>query len=332
MSAYTIELPQTKDKIPIIGFGSGTKWQWKKKASEETAVSASNPSNTDPDLVKSIVEALDMGFTHLDTAEFYTTRPDVGKGVNDYLAKHEGKASRSDLFIADKYNSKTPDTPNVLPDGSIRGPYASLKTGLKQMNLEYIDLFLLHTNDTPEGLTLVDCWNEMIKLQKEGLARNIGVSNFDVPNLQILKDNCETIPQVLQIEFHPYLQNQSPNIINFCKENNIQVEAYGPLSPITKCKEGPLMPLLKELAEKYNASESKILLKWVHEHGIVTVTTSSKVERMKDVLSVYDFKLEDEDFKKISDVGNTFFFRAFEIEPLPRWDDQLKKERNVINK
>ncbi|OUT22226.1 hypothetical protein CAS74_003218 [Pichia kudriavzevii] len=332
MTKRTITLPRTNDEIPIIGFGSGTKWQWKKKGSEETAISKDNPSNTDPDLVASIVQALETGFTHLDTAEFYTTRPDVGKGVNDYLAKYPNK-SRSDIWVTDKYNSVTPnDYDNGPLDGKIRGPYQSLKEGLKLMNLDYVDLFLLHTTGVPEGLTMVDVWNEMIQLQKEGLAKNIGTSNFDIPNLQVIKDNCEVLPQVNQIEFHPYLQDQSVGIRKFCKENNIQIEAYGPLIPITKCNEGPLIPLLDELAQKYDVSNSKILLKWVHMQNIVTVTTSSKVERMKDVLSVHDFQLSEEDFSKISEVGNTYFFRAFPIPPLPTHDEQLKQIRNVINK
>lgn len=329
---HTITLPQTNDQLPILGFGSGTAWQWKKKASEATAVSDDNPTNTDPDLVNSVVLALETGFHHLDTAEFYTTRPDIGEGVNKYLSKHANDGvKRSDIFITDKYNSHPPNTSNILPDGSIRGPYASLKQGLQLMKLEYIDLFLLHTTGTPEGLTLIQVWEEMIKLRDDGLTKNIGVSNFDIPNLEIIKNAGLPLPQVLQIEFHPYLQNQSPDIFKYCKENNIQIEGYGPLVPITKAKTGPLIPLLKELSEKYNVSEGKILLKWAQSFDVVTITTSSKIERMKDILSVYEFNLSKDDLQKITDVGNTWFFRAFAIPPLPNWDEQLKKERGVIN-
>lgn len=330
----TIPLPQTGLPIPTIGFGSGTKWQWKKKANENTAATEGNLSNTDPDLVNSIIQALETGFTHLDTAEFYTTRPDIGLAVSKYLKMYQNK-KRSDIFITDKYNAKPVNVSNILLDGSIRGPYESLKSGLKLMNLEYIDLFLLHTTEVPEGMNLVDAWNEMIRLQKEGLAKNIGVSNFDIPHLEILKNETNVLPQVLQIEFHPYLQNQSPNIIKFANDNNILIEAYGPLVPITKAlavdNGGPLIPLLNELASKYNVSTSKILLKYVHRHGIIPITTSSKIERMKDVLEVYNFTLDDDEIKKLSDVGNSWFFRAFAIPPLPTWDEKLKTERKVIN-
>lgn len=329
-TAHTVPIPHSDEQIPVIGFGSGTSWQWKKKASESTAVSTDKPSNVDPDLVQSIVDALETGFSHVDTAEFYTTRPDVGQAINGYLDKHPEK-KRSDVFVTDKYNASPPDTPNVLEDGSIRGPYASLKRGLQLMKLDYIDLFLLHTVRTPEGLSLEDAWREMIRLRDEGLVKNIGVSNFDVPHLQQLQKATSVLPQVLQIEFHPYLQNQSPGINEFCRENNILVEAYGPLVPITKAKEGPLIPLLAELTAKYGVSETQILLKWAQSFGIVTVTTSSKVERMKDILGVFELELSAEDLRKITDVGNSWFFRAFEIPPLPAWDEQLKKERNVLN-
>lgn len=329
-ATHTLPIPHSDEQIPVIGFGSGTSWQWKKKASEATAVSKNKPDNTDPDLVRSIVNALETGFSHLDTAEFYTTRPDIGKAINDYLELHKDK-KRSDIFVTDKYNSHPPDTPNVLPDGSIRGPYASLKQGLQLMKLDYIDLFLLHTTHTPDGLTLVDAWKEMIRLRDEGLVKNIGVSNFDVPHLKELQEATSVLPQVLQIEFHPYLQNQSPGIRDFCKENNILVEAYGPLVPITKAKEGPLIPLLEELTAKYKVSETQILLKWAQSFGVVTVTTTSKVERMKDILGVFDLELSKEDLQRITDVGNSWFFRAFAIPPLPTWNEQLKKERHVLN-
>lgn len=322
MSQSTILLPRTNQPISIVGFGSGTKWQWKKKASEHA-------DSTDPDLVQSVVDALETGFTHLDTAEYYTTRPDIGEGVAKFLAQNPEK-KRSDIFITDKYASHPPGVENVLPDGSIRGPYASAKTCLELMKIDYLDLFLLHTCQSPEELTLSQTWDEMIQLQKDGLVKNIGVSNFDIPHLEIIAKSG-VLPQVIQLEFHPYLQEQSPGIIEYCKANNIVIEAYGPLVPITKAKDqGPLDALLKELAEKYQVSESKILLKYVHSFGIITVTTSSKIERMKDVLTVFDFKLDAQDIEKISEVGNSFFWRAFDIPPLPTWDAELKAKRGLV--
>ncbi|TID30048.1 hypothetical protein CANINC_001334 [Pichia inconspicua] len=322
MSATTINLPRTNQPIPIVGFGSGTKWQWKKKASEHA-------DSTDPDLVQSIVDALETGFKHLDTAEYYTTRPDIGEGLHKYLAKHPEKR-REDIFITDKYAANPPGVDNNLPDGKIRGPYESAKTCLKLMNIEYLDLFLLHTVDTPQGMTLTQLWDEMIELQKDGLVKNIGVSNFDVTHLKVLEQSG-VLPQVNQLEFHPYLQEQSPGVHEYCKERGIIIEAYGPLVPITKAKgQGPLDTLLEDLSKKYNVSESKILLKWVHSFGYVTVTTSSKIERMKDVLSVFDFQLKEEDIVKISDAGNSFFWRAFEIPPLPSYDAELKAKRGIV--
>ncbi|TID16284.1 hypothetical protein CANINC_004186 [Pichia inconspicua] len=322
MSARTISLPRTNQLIPIIGFGSGTKWQWKKKASEHA-------DSTDPDLVQSIIDALELGFEHLDTAEFYTTRSDIGEGLHRYLAKHPEK-KREDIFITDKYSAKPPGVDTNLPDGKIHGPYESAKTSLKLMKIEYLDLFLLHSVATPEGLTLSQAWDEMIQLQKEGLVKNIGVSNFDIIHLKILEESG-VLPQVNQFEFHPYLQDQTPGIRDYCKEKGIVIEAYASLIPITKAKgQGPLGALLEDLSKKYDASESKILLKWVHSFGYVTVTTSFKIERMKDILSVYDFQLEEEDILKITEVGNSFFWRSFAISPYASYDDELKVKRGIV--
>lgn len=320
----SLKIPHSENTIPIVGFGSGTKWQWKKKASPETALSVSNPTNTDPDLVNSIITALETGFKHIDTAEFYTTRPDVGLAVKTYLSKHPEK-SRSDLFITDKYHANPPNI-TISSDTEIRGPYKSLKEGLKLLNLNYVDLFLLHTVDLPKGLTLIDAWNEMIKLKNEGLCKNIGVSNFDIENLKIILNNCAFPPQILQIEVHPYLQNQSPEIRDFCIKNNILIEAYGPLVPITKCKEGPIIPILAKLAKKYNLSDSQILIKWIQSQKIVSITTTSNIERMKQILNVQNISIDQSDLDEITIAGKSFFFRAYPIPPLPQYDDQLKQK------
>lgn len=309
-------IPVTNDPIPIIGFGSGTKWQWKKKA--ENPVSKEAPTTTDPELVASLIAALKEGFVHLDTAEIYTTRPDVG------AAFHASGLNRDDVFITDKYHAR-----GLSIDGKHRGPYASLQESLKLMGIDYINLFLLHTMEFQKEYPLLECWKEMIKLREEGLVRNIGVSNFDVKHLEAIKNAGLPLPQVLQIEFHPYLQEQSTGIVEYAKANNILLEAYGPLVPLTKARGGPLDALLERLSEKYGKSATQVLLKFAHANGFVTVTTTSKVERMRDILGVFNWELSLEDTKLISETGNSYFFRAFPITLLPDYDEELKANRGI---
>lgn len=304
------------DKIPVIGFGSGTKWQLKKKS--ENGGAENSKDVIDQDLVNMLKLAVKHGFVHLDTAECYTTRRDVGEALKQI------NLPRDELWITDKYHCTGKDGM-----GNSRGPYGSLKEGLKLMGIDYVDLFLVHTCYFNEAYPIEKIWPEMERLKDEGLAHHIGVSNFDVTTLRKVLKLARHKPEVCQIEFHPYLQNQSTGIINFLKSNNILVEAYAPLAPLSRAKDGPLNEVLEKLSKKYGRSTTQILLKWVHQQGIVTLTTTSKESRMDDILDVFDFSLSPEDAKLISDTGNSYFFRAFNIPPLPTYDEELKKERNL---
>ncbi|GMG54734.1 unnamed protein product [Ambrosiozyma monospora] len=318
----TITIPNSNNvQIPIIGFGSGTKWQWKKKQGERVYGQELNKFKeiVDEDLVEATITALKHGIVHLDTAEIYTTRKDIGEAI-----KRSG-ISRETLFITDKYFSRAAGS-----DGKLRGPYESAKEALELTGLKYLDLFLLHGEDQNENYTVESSWKELERLVDEGLVRAIGVSNHTVKRLQEIAKIARIKPSVNQIEFHPYLQNQSTGIIEYAEKNDILIEAYGPLTPIVRAKGGPLDSVLDSLAEKYGKTTSQILLKWVHKHGFVTVTTTSNEKRLDEILDVVNFDLDDADFETITKVGNSHFFRAFPIPPLPDYDEELKRERGLI--
>ncbi|VEU20388.1 DEKNAAC101248 [Brettanomyces naardenensis] len=310
-------IPATGDKIPVIGFGSGTRWQIKKKS--ENGGAENSGDVIDRDLVDVLKLAVKHGFVHIDTAEVYTTRKDVGAALKEI------DLPREKLWITDKYKCVGRD---IKPNH--QGPYDSLKEGLEYMGVDYVDAFLVHTGFFSKEYPLEKIWPEMERLYEEGLAHNIGVSNFDVPTLEKLFKLAKHKPQVLQIEFHPYLQNQAPGVVKFAKDNGILVEAYSPLAPLSRAKDGPLRDLLPKLSEKYGRSATQILLKWAHQQGVVTVTTTANEQRMDDILGLFDFELSEEDEKRITDTGNSYFFRAFAIPPLPKYDEELKKERGLV--
>lgn len=297
-------LHTTGDKIPAIAFGSGTKWQWKKKGRGEEAA-----GTLDQDLLNVISTALKSGFRHVDTAEVYTTRSEIGEAIRG------SGIDRSEIWLIDKYN------PGWSINGKSHkadsdGPYSSLITGLKEMKLEYVDLFLLHSpffSKETSGITVEEAWRQMESLQEKGLAKNIGVSNFNIEMLEKIFKICKFKPQVNQIEFHSYLQNQSPNIVKFCKENDILVEAFSPLSPILPNKakgKGPLDPIIEELSLKYGITETQLLLLWVYKYGVLPVTTTSNESRMIEILKIFQIELSDEDFNKITEIGETYHFRG----------------------
>lgn len=295
-----------------IGTGSGTKWQHIKKGRD-----ASLQDTLVTEMVDYLVEAIHNGFRHIDTAEIYTTHPEVAAAIA------KSGVPREDLFVATKYNPGIDHKP-----AAYESALEWIDAALKDLGLEYLDSALIHfpffQPQFSKGQTIELVWSDLIAAKKAGKVRYIGVSNFAEEHLKRLFEvaggDKEFYPAVNQIEFHPYLQNQSPGIVKFCHDNNILIEAYGPLSPLFRIvkdgenvKDHPLASVLPKLAEKYSRNESQILLRYTLQKGILPITTSSKSERQKEALAVYDFALSDEDVASIDQKGSEFEFRGFFI-------------------
>jgi diketogulonate reductase-like aldo/keto reductase len=293
---FTIK--STATRVPAIAFGSGTAWRLQKwKQHDENRV-----HELIQVLVDQVKTAIDVGFRHIDTAEAYFTHREVGEGIR------ASGISRKELFITDKWS------PVVFKMTGSKGPYESLNRALDAMRLDYIDLYLLHSPQTNEGqISTEDAWLQLESLYKEGKVKNIGVSNFSVEWLEKIAKIATVTPAVNQIEFHAYLQEQTPGIIEYARAHDILLEAYSPLAPIMRARPGPLDDLLASLAEKYGKSETLILLRWVYQNGIIPLTTSSKAERLTDALSIFNFELDDQDFEKISEIGKQKHFQGFKF-------------------
>lgn len=290
------KLKGTGDEIPAIGFGSGTAWRIKKWEKRDEK----NGDELITELVDQVKSAIDNGFRHIDTAEAYFTHKEVGAGI-----KASGIA-REELFVTDKWS------PGVFKLTGSKGPKESLARTLEELQLDYVDLYLLHSPQKNEGeISTEDAWLELEDLVKEGKVKNIGVSNHSVEWLEKIAKVATIVPAVNQIEFHAYLQDQTPGIVEYAKKNGILLEAYSPLAPIIRARPGPLDDLLPSLVDKYNKSETVILLRWVYQQGILPLTTSSKPERLADSLNVFTFELDDEDVKKITEVGKQKHFQGF---------------------
>ena len=303
----------TKSGNPVVlGTGTGTKWQKIKKARD-----VSLKDTIVQEMVDYLVESVKNGYRHIDTAEIYTTHPEVAKAIATC------GVPREDLFISTKYNPGVKGVPAPNKSGA-----ASVDAALKDLGVEYIDLFLIHFPffdlSLSNGQSLEDVWADLIQAKKAGKVRYIGVSNFAIDHLKrtfkVAGGDPEGYPQVNQIEFHPYLQDQSPGIRDFCKEHNILIEAYGPLSPLFRIeqegeeeKSHPLDAVLPKLVEKYGKTDSQILLRYTLQKGLLPITTSSKPERQREALDVYNFKLDDEDVKLIDEEGAKFEHRNFFI-------------------
>lgn len=297
----------TKSGRPLlIGTGTGTKWQHLKKSRPEK-------DGLTKELVDQLVLALNSGFYHIDAAEIYTTHSEVGAAVKQSGIKRE------DLFLTSKYFSGSSRYPAISSS-----PTEAVDKALEELGTSYLDLYLIHTpffdELTSHGYNSVKAYKELIKAKEEGKIRYLGTSNYAKQHLEEIMKAVEhkDYPVVNQIEFHPYLQNQSEGIVEFCQQHGILVEAYGPLTPLFRIQTGPdgtsndpLKEILPKLSDKYKKTEAQILLRYTVAKGILPITTSSNPQRVKESLSIYEFDIEPVDVRLIDKVGSTFKFRSF---------------------
>ena len=160
--------------------------------------------------MRAVRYALNIGYRHIDTAWLYDNERDVGKVVM------ESGIDREEIFITTKvWNS----------DQGYRSALGACERSLQRLGLPYVDLYLIHW---PVQGKNKDTWKAMIRLLREGKTRVIGVSNYEIFHLQEIIQNFDVIPSVNQVEFHPFLFQEK--LLEFCKNSNIQLEAYSPLT------------------------------------------------------------------------------------------------------
>ena len=238
---------------------------------------------------QAVYDAIKTGYRLIDTAQAYMNEAAVGKAVHRAIA--DGLVSREELFVTTKLwvsNMKTED-----------GAYASLKESLAKLDMEYIDLILIHQ---PMGDYFAG-YRALEKAYKEGWVKAIGVSNFYPAILANFCENVEIMPAVNQVELHPFFTQDSA--ITLMKEYGIAPQAWGPLA---EGRHGIFThPVLTEIGAKYGKTAAQIALKWNAQRGVSILPKSVHVERMKQNFDIWDFTLSDEDMKKIAalDLGHS---------------------------
>ena len=243
-----------------------------------------------------VYDAIKTGYRLLDTAAAYMNEEALGKAVKKAIA--DGIVTREELFITTKVwvqDQKNEET-----------AYEAVKTSLAKLDLEYVDLVLLHQ-------ALGDyfaAYRGITKAYKEGLTKAVGVSNFYPFVLANFCENVEVIPAVNQVELHPFFQQE--DAIKLMREYGIAPQAWGPLA---EGKHGIFTdPELTEIGAKYGKSAAQVVLRWNTQRGVSVLPKSTHVERMEQNLNIWDFELTEEEMKKIGekDLGHSEIINHFD--------------------
>jgi methylglyoxal/glyoxal reductase len=229
--------------------------------------------------LRAVKYALKIGYRHIDTAWLYGNEGDVGRAVL------ESGIGREEVFITTKvWNS----------DQGYLSTLAACERSLQRLGLSYVDLYLIHW---PVQGKSKDTWKAMIQLLREGRSRAIGVSNYEIFHLQEILQNFDVVPSINQVEFHPFLYQEE--LLQFCKNNNIQLEAYSPLSRGERLNHSTVV----RLAKRYGKTSAQILIRWSLQHGLVVIPKSIHERRIKENSQVFDFQLEEKDMKLLNSLN-----------------------------
>ncbi|CAJ0956235.1 unnamed protein product, partial [Mesorhabditis belari] len=262
--------------------------------------------------------ALNAGYRHIDTAAIYGTEHIVGEVLEEFI--NDGKLKREDFFITTKLAPINHRVEFVKP---------AMISSLKRLRTDYVDMYLIHVPvscknlgslevdmaDIPKfefdtEIDLVDTWKEMEKLYKEGHAKAIGVSNFNIRQINRICEHAVVKPMNNQIELHIHFPQKE--LRHVCHQHGIVVTAFAPIGcPGKKSdpkfnwpSEGPIDdPMVVKLAEKHKKTPAQILLRHLVQHGIVAVPKSTNETRIKQNISIYDFELSLEDMDELDRIA-----------------------------
>lgn len=255
-------------EIPILGFG---------------VFQISDPAECE----RSVVEAIQTGYRHIDTAASYQNEEAVGRGIN------KSGIARENLFITTKLWIQT---------NGYEGTIKAFERSLNRLQMNYIDLYLIHQ---PFGDVYGE-WRAMEELYQQGKIRAIGVSNFQPDRIMDLMIHNKITPAVNQIEVNPFQQQIETQ--KFLLDNSVQVEAWAPFA------EGRnnifQNEVLLGIAAKHKKSVAQVILRWLVQRGIIALAKSTRKERMLENINVFDFELSPEDEAAVAslDTKTSCFF------------------------
>ena len=250
-------------QIPVVGLGT-----WKSEPGKTTS--------------QAVLDSLEAGYRHIDTARAYDNETDVGRAVND------SGLPREDLFITTKLWNQHQGYEEAIE---------ACEKSLNRLNCDYIDLYLIHW---PLREKRNHSWKAFIELRDKGLCKSIGVSNFTIEHLAEIEAKFGILPAVNQVEFHPY--HYQKELLDYCNSKNIIIEAYSPLVHAKRMDE----PKLGAISDELGKTPAQILIRWSIQRGMVVLPKSVNKSRIIENFSVFDFDIPDSMMKKLDELDESF--------------------------
>jgi 2,5-diketo-D-gluconate reductase A len=244
-------------RMPLLGLGT---WQARGRSAFDA-----------------VFEALEVGYRHVDTANAYGNEEQVGRALA------ESGLPREDVFVTTK-----------LPPGRAGRERPTLEESLEALGLAYVDLWLIHW--PPRGGARPDVWERLLELQSEGLAREVGVSNYDIRQIDELERATGRLPAVNQIEWSPALFD--PDVLEAHRSRGVQLEGYSPLKTMNLRH-----PRLARIAERHAVTPAQVVLRWHLEHSIVAIPKSTNPTRIAENADIFGFGLTAEEVRELDAFG-----------------------------